>query len=53
MRASDVYGKLGRVVEGSAFDTDGYAVVAPNERGAVDTKASVKFRNANVGCSTT
>jgi outer membrane receptor protein involved in Fe transport len=49
VRASDVYGKLGVVVEGSAFDTDGYAIVAPNERGAVDTKASVLFRNANVG----
>ncbi|MEO8484316.1 MAG: TonB-dependent receptor, partial [Acidobacteriota bacterium] len=49
VRASDVYGKLGVVIEGSAFDTDGYAIVAPNERGAVDTKASVLFRNANVG----
>jgi outer membrane receptor protein involved in Fe transport len=49
VRASDVYGKLGVVVEGSAFDTDGYPIVAANERGAVDTKASVLFRNANVG----
>ena len=49
VRASDVYGKLGVVVEGSAFDTDGYPIVAANERGAVDTKASVMFRNANVG----
>jgi outer membrane receptor protein involved in Fe transport len=49
VRASDVYGKLGIVVEGSAFDTDGYPIVAAAERGAVDTKASVLFRNANVG----
>jgi outer membrane receptor protein involved in Fe transport len=48
VRASDVYGRLGVSVDGSAFDTDGYPIVAADERGAVDTKASVKFRNANV-----
>jgi outer membrane cobalamin receptor len=48
MRASDVWGKLGVVVEGTAFDTDGYPIVAASERGAVDTKAAVKFGNANV-----
>jgi outer membrane receptor protein involved in Fe transport len=48
MRVSDVWGKLGVVVEGTAFDTDGYPIVAASERGAVDTKAAVKFGNANV-----
>ena len=49
LRGSDVWGKLGVVAEGTGFDTDGYAIVAPNERGAVDTKAAVNFKNANVG----
>jgi outer membrane receptor protein involved in Fe transport len=48
VRASDVYGKLGISFDGSAFNTDGYPVVAADERGAVDTKAAVKFQNANV-----
>jgi outer membrane receptor protein involved in Fe transport len=45
---SDVWGKLGAAVEGSVFDTDGYPIVIANERGFVDTKASVNFRNVNV-----
>ncbi len=48
VRASDVWGKFGATVDVSAFDTEGYAVVAPDERGAVDTKAAVQFANANV-----
>jgi outer membrane receptor protein involved in Fe transport len=48
LRASDVWGRLGVVVEGTAFDTDGYPIVAASERGAVDTKAAVKFGNASV-----
>ncbi|MEO7191298.1 MAG: TonB-dependent receptor [Vicinamibacterales bacterium] len=47
-RASDVWGRVGVVVEGSAFDTEGYVPVAASERGPVDTKASVNFRNINV-----
>jgi outer membrane receptor protein involved in Fe transport len=46
--ASDVWGKVGIVVDGSAFRTDGYPIVAAAERGAVDNNASVDFRNANV-----
>ncbi|MEO7270657.1 MAG: TonB-dependent receptor [Vicinamibacterales bacterium] len=46
--ASDVWGKLGLVVDGSAFRTSGYPIVAAAERGAVDNNATVDFRNANV-----
>ena len=35
-------------VDGSAFDTDGYPIVAPAERGAVDDNAAVRFKTANV-----
>ena len=48
LTASDVWGKVGVVVDGSAFRTDGYPIVAAAERGAVDNNASVDFRNANV-----
>jgi outer membrane receptor protein involved in Fe transport len=47
-RASDVWGKLGVSVQGSLFDTDGYQNVAPEERGAVDTRVGVSFRNFSV-----
>jgi len=46
--ASDVWGKVGVVVDGSAFHTSGYPIVAEEERGAVDNNAAVDFRNANV-----
>jgi outer membrane receptor protein involved in Fe transport len=46
--ASDVWGKLGAVVEGSAFDTEGFPIVIANERGRVDNKAAVNFANVNV-----
>jgi outer membrane receptor protein involved in Fe transport len=42
---SDVYGKVGFAVDGSFFDTEGFPIVIENERGAVDTKAAVTFRN--------
>jgi outer membrane receptor protein involved in Fe transport len=45
--ASDVWGKVGLFVNGSAFRTDGYPIVAAAERGAVDNNASVDFRNFN------
>ena len=48
---SDVWGRAGLVVDGSVFDTDGYPIVAPGERGAVDNKAAVTFRNFNVKLS--
>jgi outer membrane receptor protein involved in Fe transport len=45
---SDVWGKVGVTVEGSVFDTDGFFNVVPSERGVVDNKAFVNFRNVNV-----
>ena len=42
-RASDVWGKVGVSVDGSAFDTDGYANVLESLRGPVDTKVGVQF----------
>ncbi len=46
--ASNRWGKIGAAVDGSAFSTDGYPIVAASERGPVNNKASVSFRNANV-----
>ena len=48
VRASDVWGRFGASVDVTTFDTDGYPIVAAGERGLVDTKAQVKFTNANV-----
>src|SRR5262249_34564594 len=46
--ASDVWGKLGVRFDGAAYDTDGYAPVAPAERGKVDNNANVNFKNGVV-----
>lgn len=46
--ASNVWGRLGAAFEGSVFSTNGYPIVRANERGAVDTKAGVEFRNFNL-----
>jgi outer membrane receptor protein involved in Fe transport len=43
--ASDVWGKVGASLEGSFFTTDGFPQVVEEERGPVDTKASVEYRN--------
>ena len=45
---SHVWGKVGVTVDGNVFDTDGYAIVRASERGRVDNKAAVRFRNLNV-----
>jgi outer membrane receptor protein involved in Fe transport len=45
---SEARGNLGVVVDGSLFDTDGFPSVVAAERGAVDTNASVDFKNINV-----
>jgi outer membrane receptor protein involved in Fe transport len=47
LRASDVWGRWSATVDVSSFDTEGFAVVAANERGAVDTKAAVQYANVN------
>ena len=44
---SDVYGKLGVSLEGSIMNSNGYPVIAPDDRGAVDTKANVHYSNFN------
>lgn len=44
---SHVWGKLGVAVNGNWFDTDGFPIVDPGERGPIDNKAKVTFRNVN------
>ncbi|MBF8300977.1 MAG: putative TonB-dependent receptor [Acidobacteria bacterium] len=46
--ATDVWGKVGVSLEGSAFTTDGFPQVIANERGAVDTKAKVEYQNVTL-----
>ncbi len=46
--ASDRWRTLGAAVEGSLFDTDGFPIVAPRERGPIDNNADVTYRNVNV-----
>jgi outer membrane receptor protein involved in Fe transport len=45
--ASDVWGKVGVVVDGSFFNTDGFPIVVPSERGIIDNNATVKFQNVS------
>lgn len=45
--ASDRWNNWGAAVEGSFYDTDGFPIVAENERGPIDTEATVDFRNVN------
>ena len=53
-RASDVWGKVGVVLDGAAYSTDGYPIVVDvnpagvAERGRVDKNASVEFRTFNL-----
>ena len=44
---SDRWSKAGVAIEGTIFNTDGYPVVAPSERGPVDNNATVDFRNVS------
>ncbi len=44
----DVWGKVGLMVDGSFFRTDGFPIVIANERGLVDDKANDAFKNINV-----
>ena len=46
--ASDVWGKFSASVEGSYFSTDGFPIVVENERGPIDTRATVDYKNTNV-----
>src|SRR4029453_13696638 len=45
---SDVWGKFAAALDGSAFKTDGFPIVIANERGLVDDKANVEYRNFNL-----
>jgi outer membrane receptor protein involved in Fe transport len=45
---SDVWGKLGVAVSGSAFDTTGFPIVREAERGPIDTRTAVQFANFSV-----
>jgi outer membrane receptor protein involved in Fe transport len=45
---SDVWGKVGVLANVSVFDTDGFPIVAENERGIIDNNATVKFQNYNL-----
>ena len=47
-RGSDVWGKVGVSVDGSLFDTDGYANVLEPLRGPVDTRVAVQFGHVSV-----
>jgi iron complex outermembrane receptor protein len=47
-RATDVWGKVGVAVDGSAFDTDGYMNVLPSLRGRVDKNVAVQFGHVTV-----
>ena len=45
---SDVWGKFAASLDGSAFKTDGFPIVIASERGLVDDKANVEYRNFNL-----
>jgi outer membrane receptor protein involved in Fe transport len=44
----DVFGRVGLLVDGSFFRTDGFPIVIENERGVVDDKSNDAFKNVNV-----
>jgi outer membrane receptor protein involved in Fe transport len=44
---SDQWNWAGLVVEGGVYDTDGFPVVAPSERGPIDINASVDYRTVS------
>jgi iron complex outermembrane receptor protein len=45
--ASDVWGKLGVTLNATTFNTDGYTIVAEEERGIIDIPANVKYTTAS------
>jgi outer membrane receptor protein involved in Fe transport len=46
--ASNVWGRLGVTLDASTLQTDGYAIVAEEERGAIDNEANVRYQNVSV-----
>ena len=47
MFASDVWNNMGVSVDATLLDTDGYEIVAAEERGPIDNRANVKYRSAS------
>jgi outer membrane receptor protein involved in Fe transport len=45
--AADRWGKVGAAIEASAFDTEGFPIVAARERGPIDNNADVDFTNVS------
>ena len=45
--AGDVYGKVGLMVDGSFFRSDGFPIVIASERGLVDDQSNDAFKNVN------
>ena len=45
--AADVWGKLGVAFDATTLHTDGYKIVAPEERGVIDNEANVRYQNAS------
>lgn len=45
---TDVWGRLGMTVNGSAYNTDGFPIVIANERGPIDINATEKYHNLDV-----
>ncbi|MEE8348638.1 MAG: TonB-dependent receptor [Acidobacteriota bacterium] len=46
--ASDVWGPVGLSLDGSIFHTDGYNIVAPDQRGQADINANTEHENFNL-----
>jgi outer membrane receptor protein involved in Fe transport len=45
--ASDVWGKLGVTFDATTLQTDGYLIVAEEERGPIDNEANVRYQNVS------
>ncbi len=45
--ASDVWGKLGVSFDATTLVTNGYVIVAPEERGRIDNEANVRYHNGS------
>ena len=45
--ASDVWGKLGVTFDATSLQTDGYKIVAEEERGSIDNEANVEYQNVS------
>ncbi len=45
--ASDVWGKVGVTFDATSLQTDGYMIVAEEERGPIDNEANVEYQNVS------